>query len=166
MARKPAKDETLDAIDFIVNVLKEHENDLDRLITELSTVLSGFGETGELSGKIEKVEERLSSIQTKIGGVMKFISSTGQPPANFRGPPVIIRCRQWNDFKVLAKGAQTVSFIFKDEEKAFQADAFKEGRILTYTGEFPRDTRLLKLWLSQELDVTEETVFEGVLATG
>jgi len=37
---------------------------------------------------------------------------------------------------------------------------------VSYTGEFPQDTRLLKLWLSRELDVAEEAVFEGVLNIG
>jgi len=34
MSKKiPSKDEALEALDFIVSVLKEHEKDLDRLIT-------------------------------------------------------------------------------------------------------------------------------------
>jgi hypothetical protein len=83
-----------------------------------------------------------------------------------RGPPVIVRCKQWEDFKVLAKGAETVSFLFKEAEKSFQADALKQGRVLTYNGEFPRDSKLLKFWLARELGVLEESVFEGVLAIG
>jgi hypothetical protein len=39
MAKNPqSKDEALEALDFIVNVLKEHERDLDKLINELATV--------------------------------------------------------------------------------------------------------------------------------
>jgi hypothetical protein len=35
LARNPqSKDEALEALDFIVNVLKEHEKDLDKLINE------------------------------------------------------------------------------------------------------------------------------------
>lgn len=166
MAKKPSRDEALEALDFIVNVLKEHEKDLDRLITALSEVTERFGETGKLTEKIGKVEGRLSSIQTEISGLIKFISPAGEPHAYHRGPPVIVRCKQWEDFKVLANGAETVSFLFKEEEKDFQADALKEGRVLTYNGEFPRDVRLLKMWLSRELDVVQEKIFEGVLAIG
>jgi hypothetical protein len=79
---------------------------------------------------------------------------------------VIVRCKQWDDFKVLASGAETVSFLFKEAEKSFQADALKEGRVLTFNGDFPRDTKLLKFWLARELSVTEDKVFEGVLAIG
>jgi hypothetical protein len=35
---------------------------------------------------------------------------------------------------------------------------------MTYTGEFPQNASLLKIWLSKELEVTEEKIFEGILA--
>jgi len=168
MARKPSKDEALEALDFIVNVLKEHEKDLDKLIGELAKITNKFGQTGQIGTRIERVEERLSSIQTEIGNLIKFLSAPPEKPqpAYTRGPPVIVRCKQWDDFKMLASDAETVSFLFKEAEKSFQADALKEGRVLTYNGEFPRDAKLLKIWLARELKVTEDKVFEGVLAIG
>jgi len=166
MAKKPTKREALEALDFIISVLKEHEKDLDRLIGELGEVTRQFGETGEVSGKIEAVEGRLSTLQTDISNLIKFISSPHEAPAYAHGPPVIVRCKQWEDFKLLATSAETVSFLFREAEKTFQADALKGGRVLTYTGEFPRNTRLLKIWLARELDVDEDKVFEGVLAVG
>lgn len=166
MAKKPGDNEALEALDFIINVLKEHEKDLDRLITELSKITGQIGETGEISSKIESVEIRLSTIQAEISKLIKFISTPRQPPTYVRGPPVIVRCKQWEDFKVLASDSETVSFLFKEAERAFQADALKEGRVLTYSGEFPRDVKLLKIWLSKELKVPEEKIFEGVLAIG
>jgi len=166
MAKKPPQNEALEALDFIINVLKEHEKDLDRLITELGKITEQVGETGELPSKIENVEKRLSTIQTEISNLIKFISTSREPPAQPRGPPVIVRCKHWEDFKVLASGSDTVSFLFKEAEKAFQADALKDGRVLTYSGEFPRDAKLLKIWLSKELNVAEEKIFEGVLAIG
>lgn len=164
MARKPTKDEALEALDFIINVLKEHEKDLDRLIGQLGIITESLGETGEIAGKIEKIEERLSTIQTEITDLIKFISSPRQTPVYPHGPPVIVRCKKWEDFKTLAAGADTVSYQFKETERSFQADALKEGRVLTYSGEFPQNARLLKIWLSRELEVAEEKIFEGVLA--
>ncbi len=166
MSKKPTKKEALEALDFIINVLKEHEKDLDRLISELDEVTKRFGKTGEVSGKIETVEERLSSLQTEISGLIKFISSPREATIHAHGPPVIVKCKQWEDFKVLATGAETVSFLFREAEKTFQADALKGGRVLSYSGEFPRDTSLLKIWLARELDVAEDKVLEGVLAVG
>jgi hypothetical protein len=165
-ARKPNKNEALEALDFIINVLKEHEKDLDRLINELGKITGKFGQSGELSSKIERVEDRLSSIQGEVAGLIKELSPPKELTLHARGPPVIVRCKQWDDFKVMAKGAETVSFLFKEAEKSFQADALKEGHVLTYNGEFPRDSKLLKFWLARELGVPEESVFEGVLAIG
>jgi len=164
MAKKPNKDEALEAIDFIVNVLKEHEKDLDKLIHQLANITESLGETGDLTTKIEKVEERLSTIQNEITNLIKYLSTPQQPPAYPMGPPVIVKCKQWQDFKTLALGAETVSYQSKETEKTFQADALKDGKVLTYTGEFPQNTTLLKTWLSKELNVTEEKIFEGVLA--
>jgi len=165
MAKKPGKNEALEALDFIISVLKDHEKDLDRLIGELGKVAGKMGTGGEMSTKVERVEGRLASIQTEVASLIKELSSPRELP-HIRGPPVIVRCKQWDDFKSLAVGAETVSFLLKEAEKSFQADALKEGRVLTYNGEFPRDAKLLKFWLARELGVAEDKVFEGVLAIG
>jgi hypothetical protein len=177
--KPPSKDEALEALDFIINVLREHEKELDRLIGELGTITSSVGKTGEMADKIEKVEERLSTLQSEITGLVGILSTSPrttqapQIPTTHatqlpvqRGPPVIVRCKQWEDFKTLAKGADTVSFLFREAEKGFQADALKDGRVLTYSGELPKDSRLLKLWLARELEMREESIFEGILAIG
>jgi len=166
MAKKPGKDEALEALDFIINVLKEHEKDLDRLIGQLGIITESLGETGEITGKIEKIEERLSTLQAEITNLIKYIASPREAPAYVHGPPVIVKCKQWDDFKTLASKADTISYQFKETEKLFQADALKNGKVLTYSGEFPQNARLLKIWLSKELEVTEEKIFEGVLAIG
>jgi len=184
MAKKPpSKDEALEALDFIINVLREHEKDLDRLIGELGTITSSVGKTGEMADKIEKVEERLSTLQNEITGLIGMLSTSPRttavtpiptttiaavptPMSSPKGPPVIVRCKQWEDFKTLAKGADTVSFLFRETEKGFQADALKNGRVLTYSGELPKDAKLLKLWLARELSVEEGNIFEGILAIG
>jgi len=164
MAKKPDKDEALEAIDFIVNVLKEHEKDLDQLIHQLANITESLGETGEVTTKIEKVEERLSTIQNEITSLIKYLSAPKEAPAYPIGPPVIVKCKQWEDFKNLALGAETVSYQLQETEKTFQADALKDGKVLTYTGEFPQNTNILKTWLSKELNILEEKIFEGVLA--
>mgnify|MGYP001071326988 CR=1 FL=1 len=177
MSKKPTKDEALEALDFIINVLREHEKDLDRLINELGDITQRFSKTGEVSDKIEKVEERLSTLQTEISTLINYISTAppretvGVPPPTPahpqpRGPPVAIRCKKWEDFKTLAQNAETVSFLYKETEKTFQVDALKESQVLTYSGEFPTDTRLLKIWLARELNTPEQKIFEGILAIG
>ncbi len=173
--RPPGKNDSLEALDFIISVLKEHEKDLDRLIGELGRITSKIGAGGEINTKVERVEQRLETIQGEVANLIKELSTpkeagtaaaTGNLNLSLRGPPVIVRCKQWDDFKTLAQGAETVSFLMKEPEKSFQADALKNGRVLTYNGEYPRDAKLLKLWLAHELTVEEEKVFEGVLAIG
>ena len=50
------------ALDFIINVLKEHEKDLDRLISQLGIITESLGDTGEITGKIEKIEDLKDSL--------------------------------------------------------------------------------------------------------
>ena len=181
-----SKDDSLEALDFIVNVLKEHEKDLDKLINELATVTEQLGDTGELSGKVEKVEEKINSLQKEVTNLITYMSSstpstpkealpaavkeqTSQtaPVLVLEGKPsVILRCRQWEDFQTLAFHAQTLSFCYKEDEKVFQADALKGNQIITYNGALPEFSSILKASLSKQLDIPETNILEGVLAIG
>jgi len=185
MSRKiPSKDEALEALDFIVNVLKEHEKDLDRLINELGNITEKMGDTGELSGKVEKVEERLTTLQNEITNLITYLSASqeSQQPVTpqvlegtksenaqvkeTRAPPLILRCKLWEDFQTMANQAQTLSFMYREAEKAFQVDAVKDNQIITYSGQLPKETSMLKAWLSRQLDVPEKKILEGILAIG
>jgi hypothetical protein len=184
MSKKlPSKNEALEALDFIVNVLKEHEKDLDRLINELGNITEKLGDTGALSGKIEKVEGTLATLQNEIANLITYLSASPETPAILpqtlqeqkpeaptpkavTGPPVILRCKQWEDFQTLAYQAQTLSFLYRETEKTFQADALKSNQIITYSGELPKPPTLLKTWLAKQLDIPEKKVLEGVLAIG
>jgi len=184
MSKKPpSKNDALEALDFIVNVLKEHEKDLDKLINELGNITVKLGDTGALSGKIEKVEERLTTLQNEIANLITYLSPSheappvptqlthGQQPEpsqpkEVQGPPIILRCKQWEDFQTLANQAQTLSFLYKESEKTFQADALKNNQIITYSGELPKQITLLKTWLSKQLDIPQKNILEGILAIG
>jgi uncharacterized coiled-coil protein SlyX len=185
MSKKPpSRDEALEAIDFIVNVLREHEKDLDRLIDELGGITEKIGDAGELNTKVEKIEERLTTLQNEIGNLITYLSAPHEnavPPPVIQlqprsveplkaressGPPVILRCKQWDDFQGLADQAQTVSFLYREAEKTFQVDALKNNQIITYSGELPKFTVMLKAWLSRQLLVDEKRILEGVLAIG
>ena len=185
--KRPSKDEALEALDFIVSVLKEHEKDLDRLISELGTVTEKMGETGEFNGRLEKVEQRLNGLQSEITNLITYLSGSHgaqmvpssqpvnvsvpqrQETATFRelhGPPLIVRCKEWEDFASMASGAQTVSFMYREFDKTFQVDAIKDNQIVTYSGEVPKPSLLLRSWLSKQLSIPERKAVEGVLAIG
>lgn len=182
MAKSPqSKDEALEAVDFIVNVLKEHERDLDKLINELGTVADRLGDTGQLSSKVEKVEEKINNLQKEVTNLIAYLSGAPKdtlpiakeqpteaaPVAAMQaGRSVILRCKQWEDFQSLAFGAQTISFSYKEEGKVLQTEALKGNQIITYSGELPKFTSILKMWLSKQLGVAERNVLEGALAVG
>jgi len=182
MAKIPqSKDEALEALDFIVNVLKEHEKDLDKLINELGTVTEQIGDTGELSGKVEKVEEKINNLQKEVTNLIGFMSSAQKEvtqtapkelasaptaPSLFfsGGPSIVFKCQQWEDFLNLAAKAQTLSFSFKEDEKVFQVSAHKGNQLLIYSGPLPKLSTILKVYLSKQLDVPQQGILEGVLA--
>jgi seryl-tRNA synthetase len=179
-----SKDEALEALDFIVNVLKEHEKDLDKLINELATVTEQLGDAGDVSGKVEKLEEKINNLQKEVASLIGRLSGVSKEavpalPADREqllqtqptstevmpaGPSVIVRCEQWEDFQTLASNAQTLSFSYKAEEKVFQVDALKRNQIISYSGVLPKFSAALKIWLSKQLDVPERSILEGVLA--
>jgi hypothetical protein len=183
--KAPSKDEAFEALDFIVNVLKEHEKDLDRLVSELGTVAGQLGESGELNLKVKKIEEKINGLQNDVGNLVKSLStspretplmanlpaatkpSSDAPNVNSTsGLPLLLQCKQWEDFQVLAAQAQTVSFTLKDAEKAFEVDALKNNRVITFNGEMPKLPSLLKVFLSRQLEVPERQVLEGDMALG
>ncbi|HVP26987.1 MAG TPA: hypothetical protein VMT26_04910 [Candidatus Bathyarchaeia archaeon] len=181
--KSPSKDDALEALDFIINVLKDHEKDLDRLLNELGDITEKLGDAGELNAKIEKVEERLSTLQNEITNLITYLSAPHAGPSmppqivqerkeetvqvkETHGPPVILRCKQWEDFLTLAYQAQTVSFLYREAEKTFQVDALKDNQIITYSGELPKATLLLKSWLAKQLEIPEKKILEGILAIG
>lgn len=188
--KPPSKDEALEALDFIVNVLKEHEKDLDRLVSELGTVAGQLGESGELNGKVKKIEDKINGLQNNVGNLVKSLSAspreaTAEPcsesapmvasenlksdvtrPSLPAGVPVLLKCKQWEDFMALAAQAQTVSFAFKESEKNLQVDALKNNQVITFNGEMPKLSALLKMYLSRQLAVPEKQILEGDMALG
>jgi hypothetical protein len=183
-----SKDDALEALDFVVNVLKEHEKNLDSLIGEFATVTEQFGETEKLTDKVEIIEEKLENLQKEVTKLINLISKlSGSIPKDALlnsvkenvseatcaasdmaiqgGPSMIFRCKQWGDFQTFAFQAQTLTFSYKEEDLVFQANALKCNQIIMFSGELPEFSSILKTWLSKQLDVSEKNIFEGILAT-
>ena len=183
--KSPSKDEALEALDFIVNVLKEHEKDLDRLVSELGTVAGQLGESGELNTKVKKIEDKINVLQNNVGNLVRSLSGSprqvalapnlpaakdSMPEASIanleRGFPLLLQCKQWEDFQTLAVQAQTVSFSVKDTEKSFEVNALKNNSVITFNGEMPKLPSLLKVYLSKQLEIPERQVIEGDMTIG
>ena len=91
MSKKPqSKDEALEALDFIVNVLKEHEKDLDRLIGELGNVTDQIGETGQLNEKVEHIEEKIGNLQDEVTNLLDYMAKRANAPAPAAPTPTAV----------------------------------------------------------------------------
>ena len=47
--KTPGKDEILEALDFLLSVVEEHDKDLEKIVKELTSISKRPGEKGELS---------------------------------------------------------------------------------------------------------------------
>ncbi len=177
-----SKDKSLEALDFIINVLKEHEQNLDRSIDQLATVTEQIDGTEELNAKLEKAEEKLNNLLKEVANIVgnppnaanKTIPSAlkeqelrsqatlFESPTEVQGwPSLILHCKTWEDFQILATHAQKLTFSYDESAKVFQANAIKGNQMLTYTGALPNFSLILKIWLSRQFDVSEQNILEG-----
>ena len=158
-----------EASDLVLKDLRRFEADFKRFIGQLQKISEGGSLSGEVAQKFNNVKERLSAIQNEISNTVESVSvphTATSLTMSTHVSPMIIRCKRWEDFKLHALKADAISFLYKEEEKAFQVDAVKGGKVYTYSGQLPNNAELLRTWLSQEIGVEESNVLEGVLALG
>jgi hypothetical protein len=174
-----SKDRYLEALDLIINVLREHEQHLDKSFHEMATITEQIGETKDgLKSKVNKIEEKITNLQKDVtdliaevsvskpkealpATIKKRTSWSGPSPELESMPFVILRCTRWGDFQALAINAQTLSFNYKEDMTVFQADAIKGNQLIIYSGAFPNFSMILKSFLSLHLDITELNILEG-----
>ena len=173
-------DKSLEALDFIINVLQEHEKNLDKLVNELAAVTEKLSDTDQLASKVDMAEAKINNLQKEITDLMvsfsnmpnevpisviKQESQTQTTPALLlavrKSGFITLSCNNWEDFQVLAKHSEKLSFSYKEDEKNFQAEALKENQIITYSGPLPNFSLILKAWLSQQFNITEQNIFES-----
>jgi seryl-tRNA synthetase len=180
-----SKDKALEALDFIIDVLKEHEQHLDNSINVLATVTRQKGDTKALKVKIEKLEEEINGLQKQLTNLSENLLNTPEktypitkkeqeprainivfPGAVKGGSFAILECKQWEDFETLAVQAQILSFSYKTEQKVFQVDALKDNQLVRYIGALPKFSSILKTWLSQKFGLSERCILEGTMTIG
>lgn len=179
-----SKDKSLEALDFIINVLREHEQNLDKSIDQLATVTEQIGETDTLNANLKKAEEKLDYLLKEVTSLAGYLenspkevapterkerelhtnSSPAASPAVLQaGLSIIMQCTMWEDFQILAIHPQTLTFSYNENEKVFQASALKGNQLITYAGALPSFPLILKMWLSRNLEIAEQNIFEGQL---
>ena len=154
----------LNALDLIINVLKNHEKELDKLVNELKGIAQRLSLLERLVSKVESLDEKLSSIESAAKAVRpaKPAAVEAERPTP-SGPPATLRFKSWEEFKDMASGGEAISYIIReeDEEQVLEVEALKGRMLLTYRGPLPGTLSLIKSWLSRELEVPKSNVFEG-----
>ena len=176
-----SKDKALEALDFIINVLKDHEQNLDKSIAELATVAEQISDTNVgLKSKVEGAEEKINNLQKEVTNLISYLSDPPKAlalineqkpqigplsfPLAFQGQSsLIFRCTKWEDFRSLAMNAQMLFFNYKEDFKAFEAEALIENQLIKYAGAIPNFSIVLKTWLSQQLNIIDHSIMEGSL---
>ena len=163
----------MEILAFMINALKQHENEIDRLISGLGTVKGDQSNNKEkLNDKVEKIGEKITILQNKIDKLKSYVSlaataaSTAEQKVSIvpgkmqSGSTSIMKCKQWEDFQNLAVQADALAFVYKEKEKTFGVEALKGDKLMTYNGEVPTFATLLKVWLSKQLEIIDgESVF-------
>jgi hypothetical protein len=128
-----------------------------------------------VEGKIDSLQKEVANLtvylssapkqaMSVVTSVERSSESTPVVAVESSKPSVILRCKQWEDFQIMASKAQNLSFCYKEDEQIFQADAIKGNQIITYCGALPKFPSIIKVWLSKQLNVPEANVLEGVLS--
>jgi hypothetical protein len=177
-----SKDKSFEALDFIINVLRDHEKVLDKSIHELATVSEQMRDTEALNSEVGKLEEKMNNLQKDVKNLIGYLSNSPKEaalkipikplsqtqitPATFPAPAqmgqyVTLHCKQWIDFENVASKAQTISFNYHELDKILQVQAIKGNIIIVYTGVVPNFSLIIKNWLSRQLDTTEGNISEG-----
>ena len=176
-----SRDGAMEALDLVINVLKEHEASLDNAIENLSDIQESMGQASAVVAKVDKLgasidrlQKDFSEIAMKFSDVLKTSTvskqqeslpvSTGTQLCSGSKPSLMLECKSWEDFEALSLNSQIVSFNFKDG-RVLQAKAVKNDMIINYTGPLPGIKLVLKAWLSSKLNVPQQCVFEGSLTT-
>ena len=70
----PSKDGNLEVIDSILSAIKEHDKDLDKLLTELASIAKQKGEKDTLIDKFGRIEVKIDSLQKDINKLREILS--------------------------------------------------------------------------------------------
>lgn len=156
-----------ESLNSIINTLEVYNDYLDHLVSRLGNItnkLNTLEGPQEWSRNVRKAEERLHVIKAEFSDFINYFSSFSYRGLKTRYPASLtIRYKKWEDFRTQSINANLVSFLVEEKEKVFQVSALKDGKILIYSGELPQNARMLKSWISRELNIPEGKIVEGVL---
>jgi hypothetical protein len=153
---------------FVINALKEHEEQLDQLIARLGTILDDHtNNVDKLNCKFSEFEEKINRLQKEIFRLKGCVSTVATAVSTAeiendvveknipRKLTVVLRCSHWEDFQNLALQADIMTFDYDEKEKTFQVSALKGNQVVTFNGKAPSLEILLKVWLREQLEIAD-----------
>ena len=110
--------EKMDVLDLIINILKEHEENLEKLADKFGSALNN------LESKISNLNEAFAQL---------LFSKTSNPE-NMK-PAALAQCKEWTEFRAKSAGAHIVAF--KVEEKVFTVNSLLSDVVYRYSEPLP-----------------------------
>jgi len=146
----PKFEEKIDVLDLIINVLRDHEENLSRTLENLDEVhhrISAFAEKLDL---LNKVLERLDGLKVK-----SIIEATG-----INGPLIRVKCNDWTTFRAASQGALLVTFEIS--EGNVTVSSITDLFVFTYNDGIPEIMSVMGggiiRWISKIMKNGESTV--------
>ena len=129
--------EKMDALDLIINALKDHEKNLDRISERFESLI---GDRIVNESRVPRKEEQLTSTPAKKG--------------------FYVICYEWSEFKDNCRGARVVTFEI--EQNSFHIYAIVNGDVFKYSEKSPT---IVKEFLSMELGVPKKDIIRGKISS-
>jgi hypothetical protein len=111
----------MDVLDLIINVLKEHEENLDKLADKFENVLN----------KLFSVENKISNLNETFA---QFLFSK-RTNSKYSNQVTLTECKGWTEFKDRSAGAHTVAF--EVEENVFTVNSSLGDVVYRYSEFLP-----------------------------
>jgi chaperonin cofactor prefoldin len=71
MGKRIPADVELDAIEFVLSILKQHEKEFDRLICKLSEITEQLPETEKVLRRIDGIDKKLETLRSEVSNITK-----------------------------------------------------------------------------------------------
>lgn len=114
--------EKVDVLDLIINILKEHEENLGKIADKFESV----------TNNLYSVESRISSLNETLAQIL--LSRTTSPSTQAK-PAALVEHKDWATFKERSRGASVVAF--EVEEKVFTVSSLSDGIACRYSESLP-----------------------------
>jgi len=111
--------EKMDALDLVINVLKDHENRLDELLWKLESIITRNTKDSEIKPQSSETLKRYE--------------------------PHMTQCKEWTDFKGKSKGARRTAFRVREQVLTVDSVTDEEGYRYVETLQVPQNKLSLQI---------------------